>query len=162
MNEYIERINQSVRHINQAPELHRHRLIVVVVTIGSRQTLSFREVAAQLGFQYVNVNLELSRLLLEISKQQQPVKAFKLLNDEIIGQSAQQGLVLDHLEILFDVGLRLDPMRCLLDIARRYMVVARWTGSYERGYLVQAEPGHPEYVQYQTQDAVIISVESNP
>lgn len=162
MNEYTERINQSVRHINQAPELHRHRLIVVVVTIGSRQTLSFREVAAQLGFQYVNVNLELSRLLLEISKQQQPVKAFKLLNDEIIGQSVQQGLVLDHLEILFDVGLRLDPMRCLLDIARRYMVVARWTGSYEREYLVHAEPGHPEYVQYQTKDGVVISVESNP
>ncbi|MBD2463207.1 BREX-3 system P-loop-containing protein BrxF [Oscillatoria sp. FACHB-1407] len=160
MNDHLERIVQAVQQINQAPELHRHRLILVVVA--AMQTLSFQEIADQLGFHYINVNFELSQRLLEVSKQQQPIKAFRLLNDEIIGQPVQQGLVLDHFEILFDPGLRLDPMRYLLDVSRYYTVVARWNGSYDKGYLVYAEPGHPEYVQYQPKDGVIISVESNP
>lgn len=162
MNNYLTRIKQSVQQINQFPELHSHRLIVVVTSTDSMQALPLEKIADHLGFQYLNVNFELSRLLLEVPKQQQPIKVFKLLNDEIIRQPVQQGLVLDHLEILFDIRLRLDPMRCLLDIARRHMVIARWTGAYERGHLIYAEPGHPEYAQYQAKHEMVISVKSNP
>ncbi len=159
---FVERIKQSVLQISQAPELYRHRLVVTVVPPDLVKALPFREIANQFEFQYVNVNLELSQLLLDVPIKQRPLRAVRLLNDEIIQQRAQQGLVLDYLDILFDPGLELAPMRCLLDVARRYTVVARWVGSCKEGYLIRAEPGHPEYGQYWPEEAVIVQVESNP
>ncbi|GEM_PF-2377803 len=64
----FERISQAIQQIEQAPEPYRHQLIIVVAPTKQRQTILLSELADQLGLRYVNVNLELSRLLLDVPK----------------------------------------------------------------------------------------------
>ena len=61
---------------------------------------------------------------------------------------AQAELVLlDNLEILFDVLLRQDPLRLLQDISMNRTIVAARTGSAD-DHLSYAVPRHPEYRRY--------------
>jgi len=67
--------------------------------------------------------------------------------------------MLDNLEILFDVSLKLDPLRCLQDVARDRTVVAAWNGAVTAGHLTYATPDHPEYRRHALEDLVIVCPE---
>jgi hypothetical protein len=54
-------------------------------------------------------------------------------------------VLLDNLELLFDISLKLDPLRCLQDLARDKTIVAAWNGTVTAGHLTYATPDHPEY-----------------
>jgi hypothetical protein len=68
-------------------------------------------------------------------------------------------VLLDNLEILFDVSLKLDPLRCLQDLARDTTIVAAWDGTVTAGYLTYATPDHPEYRRYALEDLVVVCPE---
>jgi hypothetical protein len=76
--------------------------------------------------------------------------------------SHDQAVLLDNLELLFDVSLRLDPLRCLQDLARDTTIVAAWNGTVTAGHLTYATPGHPEYRRYALEDLVIVCPEVPP
>src|SRR5262245_27276960 len=100
-----------MRLIPQAMHMY-HRLVLVVAPLGAGKTAALRDVAQQHGYNYVNVNLELSRCMLELSQRQRQLQMPRLLRD-IIRTAHDQTVLLDNLEILFDVSLKLDPLRCL-------------------------------------------------
>ena len=89
-----------------------HRLVLVVASLKAGKTAALREVAQQTGYNYINVNLELSRCMLELTQRQRQLQVSLLLRD-IIRTAHDQAVLLDNLEILFDVSLKLDPLRCL-------------------------------------------------
>ncbi len=60
---------QIASQLKQATELY-YRLIVVVVPPDNSQTMNFRACAERLDSQYININLELSRRLLELTQRQ--------------------------------------------------------------------------------------------
>jgi len=66
-------------------------------------------------------------------------------------------VLLDNLEILFDTGLEVEPLRLLQVSSRNRTVVASWNGSYRDRTLTYAEPGHPEFVQFKQTQAVVIT-----
>lgn len=141
--------------LSQVAELY-YRLIVIVEPPDGSQSVNLQKVASRICCQYINVNLELSRRLLELTQRQRSLKAESLLKD-IVGQSSEPPVFLDHLEILFDASLKVDPLRCLQGLARHRMVVAVWKGYVESSYLIYAEPGHPEYRHYPTNSLLVIS-----
>ena len=55
-----------MRLMPQAMHMY-HRLVLVVAPLGAGKTAALREVAQQTGYTYVNVNLELSRCMLELT-----------------------------------------------------------------------------------------------
>jgi len=57
-------------------------------------------------------------------------------------------VILDNIEILFDVALRLEPLGCLQAMARSRTIVAAWNGEVSEGHLTYAVPGHPEFKRY--------------
>jgi len=98
--------------------------------------------------------------MLDLTERQRSLRLPRLL-EEITGRTARELVVLDNLEILFDVALKLDPLRLLQGLARHRTVVAAWNGSIEGNYMTYAVPGHPEYGRYPVRDFLVARPEGS-
>ena len=143
--------------LDHAGELY-HRLILVVGRAGSGKSGAIREVAQRINLSVINVNLALSRSMLDLSDRQRALQVPRLL-DETLARTAAEPVLLDPITILFDVALQQDPLRMLQGVARHRIVVAAWSGVVEQGQLLYAEPGHPEFRSYPAQDLWIVTTE---
>ncbi|HEU5376557.1 MAG TPA: BREX-3 system P-loop-containing protein BrxF [Ktedonobacteraceae bacterium] len=141
---------QIVHKIDQVGQLY-YRLILVVALSGMGKTKVFREVAKQMGGEYINLNLELSRRLVGLTVRQRSLQIPRLLN-EIVEESRTQVVFLDNIELIFDNSLKQDPLRLLQGISRNRTIVASWNGRVEGEYLTYAQIDHPEYHRYPTMD----------
>jgi ABC-type lipoprotein export system ATPase subunit len=148
---------EIIDRIKQTHELY-HRLVLVVGPSGSGKTSLLQELSKQTGFRYINLNLELSRSLLELTERQRILR-LPLLVDEIIGKTFDQVVLIDNLEILFEVSLKQDPLRLLQQISRNRTVVATWNGTIAGGYLTYAAPNHLEYRRFPAHDLLVVTLE---
>ena len=131
-----------------------HRLILVAGLSGAGKTVTLRAVAAHTGVQVVNLNLELSRRLLDLTERRRALEVPRAL-DEILGRDTPV-VLLDNTEILFDPALQQDPLRLLQHVSRNRTIVASWNGTVDDRYLSYADPGHPEHCRYPTGGLVIV------
>jgi Tfp pilus assembly pilus retraction ATPase PilT len=135
-----------------------HRLILVVGPEGKGKTSALQEVASRVKAPLVNINLELARRLLDLTERQRALQLQRML-DQVVAQLESDVVLLDNIEVLFDVALRQDPLRLLQGISRNRTVVSTWNGSIEDGHLVYAVPHHPEYRRYGLSDLLVASAE---
>jgi DNA polymerase III delta prime subunit len=142
--------------IGKAGELY-HRLILIAAPSGSGKTTALQDVATHTGALLLNLNLELSRRLLELTERQRALELPKVL-EEVVG-SDEPLVLLDNIEILFDVTLKQDPLRLLQGVSRNRTVVAAWNGAVANGYLTYATPEHPEHQRYPQRELVVVSPE---
>jgi hypothetical protein len=133
-----------------------YRLVLIPCPADVGRIVNWEQMAAQLSAVYINLNLELSKRLLELS-QLQRLRQFSRLLDEVIGGTDNQALFFNHLEILFEPSLQQDPLRCLQGLSRSRTVIAVWNGKIEDQFLIYAEPGHPEYRRYSVGDLLIVT-----
>ena len=98
-----------------------------------------------------------------------------------VKRQASDVLLLDNLEILFDVRLKQDPLRLLQQLSRNKTIVVAWPGgvvdpheaydasarkeerraTHDAGrYLTYAVPDHPEYRRYPIRNLIIVSASS--
>ena len=148
---------QLIERIPQVAALY-HRLLLVVAPAGSGKTTALQEVATQLGVKVINLNLELSQALLDLTERQRPLRVGRIL-DQIAGSAGDAVLLLDNTELLFAPSLKQDPLRSLQQLSRRQTVVASWNGRVEQAYLVHARPDHPEYRRYPATDLQIVTTD---
>ena len=137
-----------------------HRLLLVVAPSGSGKTAALQAVAHQTGVPLLNLNLEISRRLLDLTVRQRALRLPQVLEEVLPADSAL--LLLDNIEILFDVSLQHDPLRLLQGLSKNRTVVAAWNGTLDRGYLLYATADHPEYRRYPVGDLVIVRPEPAP
>ncbi|MBX6764784.1 MAG: BREX-3 system P-loop-containing protein BrxF [Rubrobacteraceae bacterium] len=149
--------DQILRKISEARELY-HRLILVAGPPGSGKTAELKEVSASTSAPLVNVNLELSRRMLDLTERRRALQLPRLLG-KIVGEATGELVLLDNIEILFDVHLKQDPLRLLQGLSRNKTVVAAWNGSIADGHLTYAVPDHPEYRRYPVRDFLVASPE---
>jgi len=147
--------DQVLRKIGEARELY-HRLILMVGPAGSGKTSALQEVSASTSAPLVNVNLELSRRMLDLTERQRALQLPRLLG-EIVGEATGELVLLDNIEILFDVHLKQDPLRLLQGLSRNKTVVAAWNGCIVDGHMTYAVPDHPEYRRYPIRDFLVVS-----
>lgn len=147
--------DQIIQKIDEVATLY-HRLILVVAPSQGGKTRALREVSQRTGFPYLNLNLELSRQLLDMTERQRLMRVSRLLGDMVNAQAAQ-AVLLDNTEFLFDPALQQNPLLLLQNISRNKVVVAAWNGVLEKGHLTYASPDHPEYHRYPTRDLVIVT-----
>jgi Cdc6-like AAA superfamily ATPase len=133
------------------------RLVIVAGAPGSGKTAALQSVAKKAGCELVNVNLELSKKMLELTRTQRSRQVERLLKEVIAAQPGDL-VILDNLEILFDTDLEVQPLRLLQVSSRNRTVVASWNGSYVDGTLTYAEPGHPEFIQFKPTEAIVLPV----
>jgi ABC-type hemin transport system ATPase subunit len=134
-----EHVIDKLRH---AENLY-HRLVLVVGPAGTGKTSALQEVAGHVDTPLVNINLELSRRLLDLTERQRTLQLQRLLH-QVVAQSEGGTVLLDNIEILFDVALRQNPLRLLQGLSRNRTIGTTWSGSIEDSHLVYAAPHHPE------------------
>ena len=78
-----------MRLMPQAMHMY-HRLVLVVAPLGAGKTSVLREVAQQTGYNYINVNLELSQRMLELTQRQRQLQVSRLLRDRGRGEMQSQ------------------------------------------------------------------------
>ncbi len=67
--------------------------------------------------------------MLELTRTQRSRQVERLLK-EVIAAVPGDVVLLDNLEILFDTGLEVEPLRLLQVSSRNRTIVASWSGSY--------------------------------
>ncbi len=147
--------DQIIGKINQAAELY-HRLILVIAPSGGGKTEALQEVQKRTGTPLINVNLELSRRMLDLTERQRALQIPRLLGDIVVRPSGEV-VLLDNIEILFDPHLKQDPLRLLQGLSRNKTIIAAWNGSFVNGYITYAKPDHPEYRRDPANNILIIN-----
>lgn len=149
--------DQIMQKVKQAAELY-HRLMLVVAPAGAGKTTALQDVRDRTDAPLVNVNLELSRRMLDLTARQRALQLPRLLR-EIVGNGDDEMILLDNTEVIFDVDLKQDPLRLLQGLSRNKTVVAAWNGTIIDGFLTYAEPAHPEYRRYPMRDFLVATPE---
>jgi len=152
----VNLIQDKIKQSLKTAEGMYYRLILLVGEADSGKTCILQDVANEFGIPVINVNLELSSRLLELTPKQRVLQLQKLL-DEITGTS-HQVLILDNIEILFDKTLKQDPLRILQKLSRNRSVVAAWNGLVEGKKLIYAQSDHPEYQVYNLDNTLIVEI----
>ncbi len=152
--------DKVLQRIDQAAELY-HRLIMVVAPAGAGKTAALQDVHERTGAPLINVNLELSRRMLELTERQRALQLPRLLSD-IVNASETEVILFDNTELLFDVSLKQDPLRLLQGLSRNKTVVAAWSGSIDSEHMIYAKPDHAEYRRYPLRDLLLVSPEAAP
>lgn len=135
------------------------QLVLVVGREGTGKTSALQAVAESVNAALINVNLELSRRLLELAERQRPLRVHPLLQ-LVLAEHETDIVLLDNIEILFDAALRQDPLRLLQGLSRNRKIAAAWTGSIENRHVHYAAPGHPEYRCYSTDSLLTVNAEA--
>lgn len=130
--------------------------LVLVVGVPEKVSAQLRKYAQQAGVPYTPVGLTLGQRLLGLTQRQRKLEVSSQLDDLLGGQ--EKVVVLDHLALLFETSLQLNPMATLKHLARRRTVVAAWPGRMEGDHLVYAEPDHPEYRRCPAEDVLLVLV----
>jgi len=148
----------TVTHLEEAVSQavsQYYRLVIVAGVPGSGKTAMAQSLATARGYPVINVNLELSKRLLDLTRVQRSRQVERLLK-EIIASVEGDVVILDNIELLFDTALELEPLRLLQGASRNRTIVATWNGSFNNNTLVYAEPGHPEFVQFKQIEAIVV------
>jgi hypothetical protein len=132
---------------------------MLVAPAGAGKTVALQDVHERTAAPLVNVNLELSRRMLDLTGRQRALQLPRILA-EIVGAVTTHVVLLDNIEVLFDLSLKQDPLRLLQGLSRNKTVVVAWSGSIVGGHMVYAAPDHPEYKRYPLRDFLVVNPEA--
>lgn len=114
-------IHEELEQAIQQASSQYFRLVILAGLPGSGKTTALQSIAQKFGCQVVNVNLELSKKMLELTRIQRSRQVERLLR-ELIAAAPGEVVLLDNLEILFDTSLEVEPLR-LLQVSSRNRVI---------------------------------------
>lgn len=127
-----------------------YKLVILVGPAGSGKTDMMLRLNAKKGYPYVNLNLELSRNLIDMPIEERPSYIQECI--ETLLAPAADVILLDNTELVFSPQLQIDPLRLFHALSRKRTVVISWNGTYNKNTLIYAEPNHSEYRTYTTQE----------
>jgi hypothetical protein len=151
--------NRVIKIVDEVAELY-HRLVLLVAPPGVGKTATLQDVHERISVPLVNVNLEITRRMLDLTERQRALQLPRILED-IINVTAADVVLLDNIEVLFDVSLKQDPLRLLQGLSRSKAIVVAWGGYIKGEYLHYATPDHPEYKRYPLQGLLIVKPDAN-
>jgi len=147
-----------IRKLGQVADLY-HRLVIVVAKNGSGKTALLRQVHERIHAPIINVSAELSKRLLDLTERQRALQVPRVLA-EVVEAPKADVVLLDNIEVLFDVSLKQDPLRLLQSLSRNRTLVVAWNGAIENDQLKYAAPDHPEFRKYAISDLQLVSPEA--
>ena len=141
-------IDDAKKSINQ--------LILIVGPIGSGKSAMLKD-ACSYNFTSINLGLELSRKLMNRSKERRVLDAEEIAIS-IIENKKPARLALDNTEILFEHPIQLYPLTFLKKVSQQRLTIATWNGSSESHKLCYGKRGCPTYQEfvYSNQDTFIV------
>jgi len=153
----VESVQNQIKELLPTVETLYNKLLLVVGESGSGKTAVLLDAAKEHECKVINLNLALSFELLELSEKQKILKLSGLIANII--KEVGSIVFLDNIEILFDKGLKQDPLKLLQGLSRNQLIVASWNGKYIKNKLIYATPDHSEYRAYDSKDTMIVSMD---
>lgn len=150
-------INRILAYLEHIEDL-TYQLIILAAPAGSGKTAIIQDLSKTKNYPLINVNLQLAERLKELSKTKRSLRIDQLLN-EILAEYGNTPILLDNIEILFDVNLKLNSLSLLQKLSRNRPIIATWNGVVEGNRLSYAQRGHAEYGNYDLDDTIVISME---
>jgi hypothetical protein len=138
-------------HLRQSIKQAKNYHSQLIVVIGKSASQLLEHTGSSEGLLAINLSLELSEKLLEVPSQDRAKSASVLFSDLVKDQQTEV-LLLDHIEILFDRTLSIDPLKLLQSSAKNLTLVAAWPGEKSASSLTYAIPSHPEYRSYKASE----------
>lgn len=133
-----------------------YKLLMLVGPASSGKTQCLNEISKRINAPYINLGIELSKKLIELSAKQQVLRVSGLMK-EIINNVQSETVLVDNIELFFNPELKTDPIRLLLNCARNKSLVVAFSGKKIDNNIIYAEPHHPEYNKYKIEDYEVIS-----
>jgi hypothetical protein len=109
-------------------------------------------------WQRLAVGRELSAALLSEALQHRSLSARRWMRARI-GQVAPGPAVCTEIDLLFDPGLSLDPLRLFRDLSRTTRLVVAWPGSHQDDVLAYAVPEHSHYRTWRKPEVSVVALE---
>lgn len=151
MIDILDRLVEDIASLNS-------KLVLLVGEPKSGRTHLLAQLSELRNVPVLHVGATLGRLLLAIPSSQRHLLAPDLLK-QLVDKTGSRGLLLlDNIELLFDGGLRLNPLDLLRRHAHARRVVAAWPGEFRNGRLSYAISGHPEHQDYGTDGLVTFQI----
>lgn len=134
--------------------------LIVLINNNQNKNIIIKKLQQDFSIQVINVSNELSKHLLELSPKQRIVRVDEIFNKIIESyiSSSSDIIILDNIEILFDVALHQNPLKLLENMARKVNIVAIWNGKYIENKLYYGDMRHPESRSYEAQDIAIVQL----
>lgn len=123
-----------------------YRLIWLTGATAGERTTTLREFSAGEICPLLDVGKALSKSLLDVSPSLRASSISDCFADLMDGAPGKP-LCLDHLEILHEPSLRLNPIDLIKNASRHRMLIASWPGSSDGDDLVFGPEGHPAYLR---------------
>lgn len=136
----------TLERVKDLSELY-NRLLVIIGPVASGKTVLLRRMSALSGYPMLNVGLELSRQMLELTERQRIIELPRRL-EQLISSQGSDVVLLDNTEFLFLSDLKLDTLALLKAASRNHTIVGSWLGTRDHEYLQYGSPGHREYKKY--------------
>jgi len=134
------------------------KLVLLVGAGRSGKTKLLRELGAKLNIEPLNVGLELGRRLAATPNKKRGFSAGELLREIADKERADDPLLLDNLELLFEKGLQINPLDLVKRLAHSKRVVAVWPGELRGDRLIYADMSHPEHRDYSRDGVVVLEI----
>ena len=147
LEDLVERLESAIGNASKG----YNKLMILVGGIGSGKTESLLALSQAKGHPYVNLNLELSRRLLDLSKKER-ISMLQRCVEEIIDSLHSDIVLLDNTELLFSQELKVDVPRLLRSLSRTRTIVFSWSGASDGYSITYADPRHPEYRECKMDD----------
>ncbi len=141
-----------------------HRLVLLVGPPGSGKTRVLKEVERLTGAPRVNVSLEMSRRLINLTQKERTLRAASVFQEILSDLRREDGssfesVLLDNIEIIFDVSLKLNSLQLIQQASRSTTFVVAWPGNVRDGVLTYGQPNHAEYQRYFTKELIIVTLQ---
>ena len=79
--------------------------------------------------------------------------------DDAVRQETSGPLLVSGIDLLFDPGLSLDPLRLFCQAGRRIPLVVAWPGTHAGDVLAYAVPEHAHYRSWRHPEVVVVMVD---
>jgi len=133
-----------------------YQLILIVGMNVSEIEQVLVELSKEKSWPLTNINLELSKQLIDLSPEQRVFKTSEIL-DQVLNKYSNEVVILTKIDILFNVELQQDPLKLLKMFSRKKILIANWAGIQSNDSISYAESGHPDYRRYNNPEVVTLS-----
>lgn len=137
--------NDTLKDLMNQSRQKRHKLLFIVEKDIDHLDQLLKEFMME-GIPILNLNLLLSRALMEVPIDQRPFEVKEVLRSSL-DQTNADTVCLQHIEYLFDLELRQDPVRLFESLSGNRLLIIFWPGETENGILRYARPEYFEFYQ---------------
>jgi len=128
-----------------------YRLVWVAGGTASERSALLHALAEAEDGAFIDVGKKLSTALIEVPA---PLRTASVEDcfAACLGESPSAVTCLDHLEILFEPSLRVNPVALVKGASRHTVLVAAWPGDVAAGRIIFGSPDHPSFMDLSEPD----------